>query len=52
MFPPEGTVMHKFLTSKWIHVWIAMVRTYSQCPNSSPSPSCIPPHCIHHITYS
>ncbi|KAJ5226000.1 hypothetical protein N7468_007225 [Penicillium chermesinum] len=24
MFPPEGTVMHKFLTSKWIHVWIAM----------------------------
>lgn len=27
MFPPEGTVMHKFLTNKWIHVWIAMVRT-------------------------
>jgi hypothetical protein len=25
MFPPEGTVMHRFLTSKWIHVWIAMV---------------------------
>jgi hypothetical protein len=25
MFPPEGTVMHKFLTSKWIHIWIAMV---------------------------
>lgn len=25
MFPPEGTVMHKFLTSRWIHVWIAMV---------------------------
>ncbi|KAJ5856084.1 uncharacterized protein N7529_010028 [Penicillium soppii] len=24
MFPPEGTVMHRFLTSKWIHVWIAM----------------------------
>ncbi|KAJ9294681.1 hypothetical protein DTO271G3_6601 [Paecilomyces variotii] len=24
MFPPEGTVMHKFLTSRWIHVWIAM----------------------------
>ncbi|KAJ5317086.1 hypothetical protein N7508_001594 [Penicillium antarcticum] len=24
MFPPEGTVMHKFLTSKWIHIWIAM----------------------------
>lgn len=25
MFPPEGTVMHKFLTSRWIHIWIAMV---------------------------
>ncbi|KAK2810569.1 hypothetical protein FQN50_002826 [Emmonsiellopsis sp. PD_5] len=24
MFPPEGTVMHKFLTSKGIHVWISM----------------------------
>ncbi|KAJ5647008.1 hypothetical protein N7490_003380 [Penicillium lividum] len=24
MFPPEGTVMFKFLTSRWIHVWIAM----------------------------
>ncbi|KAL1965547.1 hypothetical protein VTN77DRAFT_5631 [Rasamsonia byssochlamydoides] len=24
MFPPEGTVMHKFLTTRWIHVWIAM----------------------------
>jgi hypothetical protein len=26
MFPPEGSVMFKFLTSRWIHVWIAMVR--------------------------
>ena len=25
MFPPEGTVMHRFLTNRWIHVWIAMV---------------------------
>jgi hypothetical protein len=25
MFPPEGTVLHKFLTTRWIHVWIAMV---------------------------
>ncbi|KAL4803526.1 hypothetical protein BDV18DRAFT_42204 [Aspergillus unguis] len=24
MFPPEGTVMFRFLTSRWIHVWIAM----------------------------
>ncbi|KAJ5513191.1 hypothetical protein N7463_002743 [Penicillium fimorum] len=24
MFPPEGTVMFKFLTSKWIHIWIAL----------------------------
>ncbi|PYH44864.1 uncharacterized protein BP01DRAFT_357210 [Aspergillus saccharolyticus JOP 1030-1] len=24
MFPPEGTVAHKFLTSRGIHVWIAM----------------------------
>lgn len=27
MFPPEGTVMHRFLTNRWIHIWIAMVRT-------------------------
>ena len=25
MFPPEGTVMFRFLTSRWIHVWISMV---------------------------
>lgn len=25
MFPPEGTVMFKFLTNRWIHIWIAMV---------------------------
>ncbi|RLL98559.1 hypothetical protein CFD26_106944 [Aspergillus turcosus] len=24
MFPPEGTIMYKFLTSRWIHIWIAM----------------------------
>ncbi|KAL2825158.1 hypothetical protein BDW59DRAFT_74745 [Aspergillus cavernicola] len=24
MFPPEGTVMFRFLTSRWIHIWIAM----------------------------
>lgn len=24
MFPPEGTLMYKFLTSRWIHVWIAL----------------------------
>ncbi|KAJ5826258.1 hypothetical protein N7474_003396 [Penicillium riverlandense] len=24
MFPPEGTVMFKFLTNRWIHIWIAM----------------------------
>ncbi|KAB8076652.1 hypothetical protein BDV29DRAFT_83206 [Aspergillus leporis] len=24
MFPPEGTVMYKFLTNRWIHIWIAM----------------------------
>jgi hypothetical protein len=28
MFPPEGTVMFRFLTSRWIHVWIAFVRTH------------------------
>jgi hypothetical protein len=28
MFPPEGTVMHKFLTNRWIHVWIAMVCSF------------------------
>jgi hypothetical protein len=25
MFPPEGTIMYNFLTSRWIHIWIAMV---------------------------
>lgn len=25
MFPAEGTVMHKFLTNRGIHVWISMV---------------------------
>lgn len=25
MFPPEGTVLYKFLTNKGIHVWISMV---------------------------
>lgn len=25
MFPAEGTVLFKFLTSRWIHAWIAMV---------------------------
>lgn len=29
MFPAEGTVLFKFLTSRWIHVWIAMVFFYS-----------------------
>ncbi|KAI1954929.1 hypothetical protein LOZ12_000809 [Ophidiomyces ophidiicola] len=24
MFPPEGTVMHKFLTNRGIHVWISL----------------------------
>lgn len=28
MFPPEGTVMHRFLTSRWIHVWISMVSSW------------------------
>lgn len=28
MFPPEGTVMHKFLTNRWIHIWIAMVGSF------------------------
>lgn len=30
MFPPEGTVMHRFLTNKWIHIWIAMVSSSSR----------------------
>lgn len=29
MFPPEGTVMYKFLTNRWIHIWIAMVSFFS-----------------------
>lgn len=34
MFPPEGTVMYKFLTSRWIHIWIAMVRVHSVKPGT------------------
>lgn len=30
-FPNEGTVMHKFLTNKWWHFWITMVRTSNSC---------------------
>lgn len=30
MFPPEGTVMHRFLTSKWIHIWISMVSLFGR----------------------
>lgn len=37
MFPPEGTVMHKFLTSRWIHIWIAMVSCVPCCLGSSGS---------------
>ncbi|CAI7627964.1 unnamed protein product [Penicillium manginii] len=51
MFPPEGTVMHKFLTSKWIHVWIAMgiltsLATFTFTTNfkaSSPFAHLLPP---------
>lgn len=35
MFPPEGTVMYKFLTSRWIHIWIAMVRSPPCSPQLS-----------------
>lgn len=31
MFPAEGTVLFKFLTSRWIHVWIAMVFPPIEC---------------------
>src|SRR5436190_5054929 len=37
MFPPEGTVMHKFLTSRGIHVWISMV-CHSPPNASKPNP--------------
>src|SRR2546423_5191091 len=26
MFPNEGTALHWFLTNKWIHMWISLVR--------------------------
>ncbi len=29
MFPQKGSFMHWFLTDRWIHIWITMVRTYS-----------------------
>ncbi|GCB18816.1 hypothetical protein AAWM_01701 [Aspergillus awamori] len=51
MFPPEGTVMHKFLTNRWIHIWIAMgvltsLATFTFTTNfkhSSPFAHLLPP---------
>ncbi|RAL06533.1 uncharacterized protein BO97DRAFT_380203 [Aspergillus homomorphus CBS 101889] len=51
MFPPEGTVAHKFLTSRGIHVWIAMgvltsLATFTFTTNfkqSSPFAHLLPP---------
>ncbi|KAL2872804.1 uncharacterized protein BJX67DRAFT_19009 [Aspergillus lucknowensis] len=51
MFPPEGTVMYKFLTSRWIHIWIAMgvlttLATFTFSTNfkqSSPYAHLLPP---------
>ncbi|EAW14161.1 uncharacterized protein ACLA_071940 [Aspergillus clavatus NRRL 1] len=51
MFPPEGTVMYKFLTSRWIHIWIAMgvltsLATFTFTTNfkhSSPYAHLLPP---------
>ncbi|EEH42154.1 uncharacterized protein PADG_06974 [Paracoccidioides brasiliensis Pb18] len=51
MFPPEGTVMHKFLTNKGIHVWISMsvlvtLATFTFTTNfkrSSPFAHLLPP---------
>ncbi|KAJ5645245.1 hypothetical protein N7507_011256 [Penicillium longicatenatum] len=51
MFPPEGTVMFNFLTSRWIHVWIAMgilttLATFTFTTNfkaSSPFAHLLPP---------
>ncbi|PLN81042.1 hypothetical protein BDW42DRAFT_185719 [Aspergillus taichungensis] len=51
MFPPEGTVMFKFLTSRWIHIWIAMsvlttLATFTFTTNfrqSSPFAHLLPP---------
>ncbi|OOF99431.1 hypothetical protein ASPCADRAFT_126348 [Aspergillus carbonarius ITEM 5010] len=51
MFPSEGTVMHKFLTHRWIHIWIAMgvltsLATFTFTTNfkrSSPFAHLLPP---------
>ncbi|KAJ5899309.1 hypothetical protein N7495_004053 [Penicillium taxi] len=51
MFPPEGTVMFKFLTSRWIHVWISLgiltsLATFTFTTNfkaSSPFAHLLPP---------
>ncbi|GFF50951.1 hypothetical protein IFM58399_08941 [Aspergillus lentulus] len=51
MFPPEGTIMYKFLTSRWIHIWIAMgvltsLATFTFTTNfkhSSPYAHLLPP---------
>jgi hypothetical protein len=29
MFPEKGSFMHWFLTDRWIHIWITMVRTHT-----------------------
>jgi hypothetical protein len=42
MFPPEGTVMFNFLTSRWIHVWIAMVSGFTFLSNQAQPAAQIP----------
>ncbi|WEW57234.1 hypothetical protein PRK78_002699 [Emydomyces testavorans] len=51
MFPPEGTVMHKFLTNRGIHVWISLgvlfsLATFTYTTNfkaTSPFADLLPP---------
>ena len=48
MMPPEGSFMHWFLTTRWIHVWISMVRI-DNLIKSHANPISLYPSTAHHI---
>ena len=44
MFPNEGTALHSFLTNKWIHMWISLVRYGKSWASLFRGSTCCGPH--------
>ena len=42
MFPNEGTALHWFLTNKWIHMWISLVRCNASILSILSQYPCVP----------